>query len=61
MTKLDPLTIKQAAAEAGLPYSTVYEAIARGTLKAIQPQQGRLHKISRVEFLIWLRTRRKRG
>jgi hypothetical protein len=60
LTKPDPLTVREAAAEAGVTVSAIHTAIHRGLLTLILPSQGQRLQIARAEFELWQATRRTR-
>lgn len=52
LTRPDPLTIAQAAAECDRSYRVVFDAIERGELPTL-PRTGQRHLIARAAFERW--------
>lgn len=49
----DVLTIKEAAAEAGVSLHVIYGAMKRGDLATVKPRRTLEHHIARAEFERW--------
>jgi hypothetical protein len=60
LTKPDPLTVKMAAAEAGVSEAAVYSAIHRKQLRPIFPRHQQKVQITRAEFERCKKTRKSK-